>query len=181
MGAQQHEPTLDPIGRGLTTLDPIGTGLAKVFQLHRVPPLGMKSFLSCESMAALLLDGVSRKWGQPSALQPCTLCLPAWLLMGISLVGPCDSQPCQNGGTCIPEGVDRYHCLCPLAFGGEVNCGMYAWTPGLTHWQQARPGLTLPVVPCSLLSRKQLEEFQPTFFPHSPRIRCMVWPQALCD
>lgn len=36
--------------------------------------------------------------------------------------GPCDSQPCQNGGTCIPEGVDRYHCLCPLAFGGEVNC-----------------------------------------------------------
>ncbi|XP_040598262.1 von Willebrand factor A domain-containing protein 2 [Mesocricetus auratus] len=36
--------------------------------------------------------------------------------------GPCDSQPCQNGGTCIPEGVDRYRCLCPLAFGGEVNC-----------------------------------------------------------
>ncbi|XP_026637302.1 von Willebrand factor A domain-containing protein 2 [Microtus ochrogaster] len=36
--------------------------------------------------------------------------------------GPCDSQPCQNGGTCIPEGVDRYHCLCPLAFGGEINC-----------------------------------------------------------
>ncbi|XP_050003572.1 von Willebrand factor A domain-containing protein 2 [Alexandromys fortis] len=36
--------------------------------------------------------------------------------------GPCDSQPCQNGGTCIPEGVDKYHCLCPLAFGGEVNC-----------------------------------------------------------
>lgn len=36
--------------------------------------------------------------------------------------GPCDSQPCQNGGTCIPEGVDQYHCLCPLAFGGEVNC-----------------------------------------------------------
>uniref|UniRef100_A0A8C6QBP0 von Willebrand factor A domain-containing protein 2 n=1 Tax=Nannospalax galili TaxID=1026970 RepID=A0A8C6QBP0_NANGA len=36
--------------------------------------------------------------------------------------GPCDSQPCQNGGTCVPEGVDKYHCLCPLAFGGEVNC-----------------------------------------------------------
>ncbi|KAM5139506.1 von Willebrand factor A domain-containing protein 2 [Callospermophilus lateralis] len=36
--------------------------------------------------------------------------------------GPCDSQPCQNGGTCIPEGLDRYHCLCPLAFGGEANC-----------------------------------------------------------
>ncbi|XP_021109065.1 von Willebrand factor A domain-containing protein 2 isoform X7 [Heterocephalus glaber] len=37
--------------------------------------------------------------------------------------GACDSHPCQNGGTCIPEGLDRYHCLCPLAFGGEANCG----------------------------------------------------------
>ncbi|XP_023571254.1 von Willebrand factor A domain-containing protein 2 isoform X2 [Octodon degus] len=36
--------------------------------------------------------------------------------------GPCDSQPCQNGGTCIPEGLDRYHCLCPLAFRGDTNC-----------------------------------------------------------
>ncbi|KAB1271727.1 von Willebrand factor A domain-containing protein 2 [Camelus dromedarius] len=37
--------------------------------------------------------------------------------------GPCDSQPCQNGGTCVPEGLDRYHCLCPPAFGGEADCG----------------------------------------------------------
>ncbi|KAM6184133.1 von Willebrand factor A domain-containing protein 2 [Erethizon dorsatum] len=36
--------------------------------------------------------------------------------------GACDSQPCQNGGTCITEGLDRYHCLCPLAFRGEANC-----------------------------------------------------------
>ncbi|XP_006162822.1 von Willebrand factor A domain-containing protein 2 [Tupaia chinensis] len=36
--------------------------------------------------------------------------------------GPCDSQPCQNGGTCVPEGPDQYHCLCPQAFGGEANC-----------------------------------------------------------
>uniref|UniRef100_A0A0D9QYB9 von Willebrand factor A domain-containing protein 2 n=1 Tax=Chlorocebus sabaeus TaxID=60711 RepID=A0A0D9QYB9_CHLSB len=36
--------------------------------------------------------------------------------------GPCDSQPCQNGGTCVPEGLDGYQCLCPLAFGGEANC-----------------------------------------------------------
>ncbi|XP_047618066.1 von Willebrand factor A domain-containing protein 2 [Phacochoerus africanus] len=36
--------------------------------------------------------------------------------------GPCDSQPCQNGGTCVPEGPDRYHCLCPPAFRGEADC-----------------------------------------------------------
>ncbi|KAM6184775.1 von Willebrand factor A domain-containing protein 2 [Rhynchocyon petersi] len=36
--------------------------------------------------------------------------------------GPCDSQPCQNGGTCITEGPDEYHCICPLAFRGDANC-----------------------------------------------------------
>ncbi|XP_043845157.1 von Willebrand factor A domain-containing protein 2 [Dromiciops gliroides] len=35
---------------------------------------------------------------------------------------PCDSQPCHYGGTCILEGLDRYHCLCPIGFGGEDNC-----------------------------------------------------------
>ncbi|XP_017399351.1 von Willebrand factor A domain-containing protein 2 [Cebus imitator] len=38
--------------------------------------------------------------------------------------GPCDSQPCQNGGTCVPEGLDGYQCLCPLAFRGEANCAL---------------------------------------------------------
>ncbi|NXC47819.1 VWA2 protein, partial [Penelope pileata] len=35
---------------------------------------------------------------------------------------PCDSQPCQNGGTCVPEGLDKYHCLCPVGYGGDVHC-----------------------------------------------------------
>uniref|UniRef100_A0A8C2UF95 von Willebrand factor A domain containing 2 n=1 Tax=Coturnix japonica TaxID=93934 RepID=A0A8C2UF95_COTJA len=35
---------------------------------------------------------------------------------------PCDSQPCQNGGTCVPEGLDKYHCLCPVGYGGGIHC-----------------------------------------------------------
>ncbi|XP_006831551.1 PREDICTED: von Willebrand factor A domain-containing protein 2 [Chrysochloris asiatica] len=36
--------------------------------------------------------------------------------------GPCDAEPCQNGGMCVPEGPHEYHCVCPLAFVGEANC-----------------------------------------------------------
>ncbi|NXM67872.1 VWA2 protein, partial [Serilophus lunatus] len=35
---------------------------------------------------------------------------------------PCDSQPCQNGGTCVSEGLDRYHCLCLVGYGGDFHC-----------------------------------------------------------
>ncbi|XP_054062424.1 von Willebrand factor A domain-containing protein 2 [Rissa tridactyla] len=35
---------------------------------------------------------------------------------------PCDSQPCQNGGTCVPEGLDKYRCLCPVGYGGDIHC-----------------------------------------------------------
>ncbi|XP_030426555.1 von Willebrand factor A domain-containing protein 2 isoform X3 [Gopherus evgoodei] len=35
---------------------------------------------------------------------------------------PCDSQPCHNGGTCVPEGLERYHCVCPAGFGGDASC-----------------------------------------------------------
>ncbi|MGH0162643.1 UNVERIFIED_CONTAM: hypothetical protein FKN15_045781 [Acipenser sinensis] len=35
---------------------------------------------------------------------------------------PCDSQPCHNGGTCIPDGLEKYRCVCPVGFGGDPNC-----------------------------------------------------------
>lgn len=41
-----------------------------------------------------------------------------------SFLDPCGSHPCQNGGTCIQQGLDGYQCLCPIGFEGDVNCGM---------------------------------------------------------
>ncbi|XP_053160789.1 von Willebrand factor A domain-containing protein 2 isoform X2 [Hemicordylus capensis] len=35
---------------------------------------------------------------------------------------PCDSHPCQNGGTCIQQELEGYHCVCPVGFGGDANC-----------------------------------------------------------
>ncbi|KAM3592799.1 uncharacterized protein V6R79_025391 [Siganus canaliculatus] len=35
---------------------------------------------------------------------------------------PCDSQPCLNGGTCVSEGPDDYHCVCPPGYGGDPHC-----------------------------------------------------------
>ncbi|KAI1887214.1 hypothetical protein AGOR_G00203860 [Albula goreensis] len=35
---------------------------------------------------------------------------------------PCDSQPCQNGGTCVSEGLEKYSCTCPAGYGGDPNC-----------------------------------------------------------
>ncbi|XP_062859813.1 von Willebrand factor A domain-containing protein 2 [Trichomycterus rosablanca] len=35
---------------------------------------------------------------------------------------PCDSQPCQNGGTCITRGLENYQCECPAGYGDDPNC-----------------------------------------------------------
>ncbi|XP_051530634.1 von Willebrand factor A domain-containing protein 2-like [Myxocyprinus asiaticus] len=35
---------------------------------------------------------------------------------------PCDSQPCQNGGTCVSEGLEKYRCECPPGYGSDPNC-----------------------------------------------------------
>lgn len=33
----------------------------------------------------------------------------------------CQPNPCQNGGTCSPYGLDTYSCNCPFGFTGR-NC-----------------------------------------------------------
>ncbi|KAK7919576.1 hypothetical protein WMY93_010860 [Mugilogobius chulae] len=35
---------------------------------------------------------------------------------------PCDSEPCLNGGTCVSEGPEGYHCVCPPGYGGHPHC-----------------------------------------------------------
>lgn len=35
---------------------------------------------------------------------------------------PCDSRPCLNGGTCVSEGPEGYHCVCPPGYGGHPHC-----------------------------------------------------------
>ncbi|XP_011486279.1 von Willebrand factor A domain-containing protein 2 [Oryzias latipes] len=35
---------------------------------------------------------------------------------------PCDSQPCLNGGTCVSEGPDGFHCVCLPGYGGDPHC-----------------------------------------------------------
>uniref|UniRef100_A0A672JGS5 von Willebrand factor A domain containing 2 n=2 Tax=Salarias fasciatus TaxID=181472 RepID=A0A672JGS5_SALFA len=35
---------------------------------------------------------------------------------------PCDSQPCLNGGTCVSEGPEGFHCVCPPGYGGDPHC-----------------------------------------------------------
>ena len=34
-------------------------------------------------------------------------------------IDDCESQPCQNGGTCL-DGVNSFSCLCPTGFTGSV-------------------------------------------------------------
>uniref|UniRef100_A0A3B3CX14 von Willebrand factor A domain containing 2 n=1 Tax=Oryzias melastigma TaxID=30732 RepID=A0A3B3CX14_ORYME len=35
---------------------------------------------------------------------------------------PCDSQPCLNGGSCVSEGPDGFHCVCLPGYGGDPHC-----------------------------------------------------------
>ena len=43
-----------------------------------------------------------------------------YIVLCISEVNPCDSNPCLNGATCLTSG-SMYTCLCPSGFDG-TNC-----------------------------------------------------------
>ncbi|NXI56680.1 VWA2 protein, partial [Chloroceryle aenea] len=68
---------------------------------------------------------------QPNAVQPSLCPFYRWKRVLIKhpsrclrtvCPDPCDSQPCQNGGTCVPEQLHKYHCLCPVGYGGDIHC-----------------------------------------------------------
>lgn len=33
-------------------------------------------------------------------------------------VDVCDNNDCQNGGVCVPETTEKYHCDCPEQYSG---------------------------------------------------------------
>uniref|UniRef100_A0A674DQP0 EGF-like domain-containing protein n=1 Tax=Salmo trutta TaxID=8032 RepID=A0A674DQP0_SALTR len=70
-----------------------------------------------------------------------------WCLMSTSLVSPfyltdiddCQSNPCQNGGTCIDE-INSFVCLCLPSYGGWLKCisaEAYDRTPALS-WSPSK-------------------------------------------
>jgi len=55
------------------------------------------------------------------------------LFADVAVFLPCISRPCQNGGTCVKAGWNRYKCHCPYGYRGQncddSKCGF--WNTGI--------------------------------------------------
>lgn len=63
---------------------------------------------------------VSFKDGIPSLLCSCPIGFTA-SLCEIPVKNACDAVPCQNGGTCALQSLDKYTCTCSQGYTGELG------------------------------------------------------------
>jgi hypothetical protein len=67
-----------------------------------------------------LLETVYRSMMRTSLARSLRSNLKIYFYLGID---PCASQPCMNGGTCLPTAGNSFSCMCPSSYQG-VDCSI---------------------------------------------------------